>query len=88
MSSSKLSFLCVFLGIFASFIECAATVYGPDFIPPFEIKQGERVDGELRTMTFLDKNREDHPEITATIASGNKRVTTREIIVTITRSFG
>ncbi|WPJ95585.1 carbohydrate binding domain-containing protein [Coraliomargarita algicola] len=51
---------------------------GPDYAPPFEIKQGERVDGELRTETFLDKQDENRPALAASWVYGNKRVAARE----------
>jgi len=55
-----------------------SVVNGPEYLPPFEVRQGERVDAELRVSTFLDATRNRQPAESATLAFGNKRVAVRE----------
>ena len=55
-----------------------AVVNGPDYEPPFDIREAGRVDGELRVSTFLDTANEDSPTESASLVFGNKRVAVRE----------
>lgn len=70
--------LCLILGLGQAPAVEKKLYNGPDFAPPFEIKRGERIDGELRAETFLDKRHENQPELAASLVFGNKRVATRE----------
>jgi len=51
---------------------------GPDFLPPFELKAGERMDGELRVTSFLDPASGNQPAESSTLVFGNKRLAVRE----------
>lgn len=53
-------------------------VNGPDFTPPFEIKQGKRQDAQLVVQSFLDKKNGNKPAESASLVVGNKRVSVRE----------
>ena len=53
-------------------------VNGPDFAPPFEIKQGKRQDAKLAVQSFLDKRNGNKPAEAASFNVGNKRVAVRE----------
>ncbi|MEX1119985.1 MAG: sugar-binding protein [Terrimicrobiaceae bacterium] len=52
--------------------------FGPDFVPPFEVKKGERKEGEVRVSSFLDAKANNQPAETATLVFGNKRFAVRE----------
>ncbi|WPJ95616.1 sugar-binding protein [Coraliomargarita algicola] len=51
---------------------------GPDFLPPFENQEGQRVDAELRVVSFLDPEQANHPVEAASVVFGNKRLAVRE----------
>ncbi|WPJ96883.1 sugar-binding protein [Coraliomargarita algicola] len=55
-----------------------AVVNGPDYAPPFDMRQAARVEGELRTVSFLDTENGDVPVESASLIFGNKRVAVRE----------
>jgi len=51
---------------------------GPDFLPPFELKAGKRMDGELRVTSFLDPASGNQPAESSTLVFGNRRLAVRE----------
>ena len=74
----KVNILALFILSFTSGAMVSAA-NGPDYIPPFEVKQGARQDAVINVQTFLDKRNGNKPVESASLVVGNKRVTVREL---------
>jgi len=59
-SGAWIFLLFLFLGATSSWAQEQAAS-GPEFIPPFEMKKGERMNGELHVTSFLDASANNHP---------------------------
>jgi hypothetical protein len=56
-----------------------AELCGPDYAPPFEVKQSKRIAPELVVKTFIDENNKSQPMDMVSLVMGNKRISVREI---------
>jgi len=56
----------------------AEQVAGPDYAPPFEVKQTKRQAPVLAVKTFIDSNQKNQPAEAASLDVGNKRISVRE----------
>ena len=63
----------------AAALPVSAELSGPNFAPPFEIKQAKRQAPALVVKTFLDSDRNNQPAETASLTVGNKRISVREV---------
>jgi len=67
---------CLFLP--SSAFPATATLNGPDYAPPFEIKQTQRQAPALAVKTFIDSDQKNQPAEAASLDVGNKRISVRE----------
>jgi len=56
----------------------SAELCGPEFTPPFEVKQTKAQPPHLVTSSFLDADRNNQPTDAAALEVGNKRISVRE----------
>jgi len=74
----KQSLLTLYYASILSALWAQPEVNGPDYSPPFDIRQSGHVDGELRGSSFLDSVQGNQAAEAAALVFGNKRVAVRE----------
>ena len=62
----------------SSALPSAAGLSGPDYAPPFEIKQTQRQAPAVSVKTFIDSDQKNQPADAASLDVGNKRISVRE----------